>query len=162
MSDDIPANVDELQSLKAAGLEVQNKEDDVRGRKVHDSDGEHIGHVDDLIVDTAERKVRFLRVAQGGFLGIGEKHYLVPVDAVTNVTSDVVTLGSKHDQVSRAPDYDPELASKDRQKYWGGVYDYWGYSPFWSRDYVYPGYPLYGDGLGRPGVPLDRPDIPRD
>jgi hypothetical protein len=36
--------------------------------------------------------VRFLEVGAGGVLGIGEKHFLVPVEAVTKVAEDCVTI----------------------------------------------------------------------
>ncbi len=35
-----------------------------------------------IYVDTGERKVRFLDAGAGGFLGIGEKHFMIPVEAV--------------------------------------------------------------------------------
>lgn len=154
MANQTPVGADQLESLKESNLELQSRADDVRGRKVFDSGNEHIGKVDDLIVDTSERKVRFLRIGQGGFLGIGEKHFLVPVDAITSVSDDGVHLGSQHQQVSGAPDYDPDLALEDRNSYWGGVYSYWGYPPFWSGGYVYPAYPFYG-APARPGEPRD-------
>ena len=59
-----------------------NPEDDVRGKDVYTIDGKVIGSVEDLYIDRHEREVRFLEVGAGGFLGIGEKHLLVPVEAV--------------------------------------------------------------------------------
>jgi hypothetical protein len=41
--------------------------------------------VEDLYIDRQEREVRFLEVGAGGFLGIGEGRFLVPVEAVTKV-----------------------------------------------------------------------------
>jgi hypothetical protein len=48
--------------------------------------------VSDLYIDRHEREVRFLEVGAGGFLGIGKKNYLVPVEAVTQVTEARVTI----------------------------------------------------------------------
>ena len=59
-----------------------NLEDDLRGKDVYDPEGQRLGSVEDLYVDRKEREVRFLEVGAGGFLGIGEKHFLVPVEAV--------------------------------------------------------------------------------
>jgi hypothetical protein len=36
--------------------------------------------------------MRFLDVGAGGFLGLGEKHFLIPVEAVTGVGEDGVTI----------------------------------------------------------------------
>jgi sporulation protein YlmC with PRC-barrel domain len=60
---------------------------DVRGRKVVDNAGEDIGQVDDLLMDDREDKVRLLRVAAGGFPGLGETKSLIPADAMTTVNS---------------------------------------------------------------------------
>jgi sporulation protein YlmC with PRC-barrel domain len=71
-----------LVNLGDTGLTVADPNADVRGRAVVDHNGEEIGKVDDLLIDDRERRVRFLRVGHGGFLGIGASHFLVPVDAV--------------------------------------------------------------------------------
>src|ERR671917_1157274 len=59
---------------------------------VYDRDGEKIGTVKDLYIDTEDEDVRFLEVGAGGFLGIGEKHFLVPVEAVTEVAEEWVAI----------------------------------------------------------------------
>ena len=69
-----------------------NPEDDVRGKAVYDAQEQRIGSVEDLYIDRHEREVRFLEVGAGGFLGIGEKPLLVPVEAVTQVAEDRVTI----------------------------------------------------------------------
>jgi PRC-barrel domain len=48
--------------------------------------------VSDLYIDRHEREVRFLEVGAGGFLRMGEKHFLVPVEAVVEVADDRVTI----------------------------------------------------------------------
>ena len=69
-----------------------NPEDDLRGKDVYDAQGQRIGSVEDLYIDRKEREVRFLEVGAGGFLGIGQKRFLVPVEAVTQVTQHRVTI----------------------------------------------------------------------
>jgi sporulation protein YlmC with PRC-barrel domain len=69
-----------------------NPEDDVRGKDVYDPEGQRIGGVEDLYIDPQEREVRFLEIGFGGFLGMGEKPILVPVEAVTRVTENRVTI----------------------------------------------------------------------
>ncbi|MBG6218752.1 sporulation protein YlmC with PRC-barrel domain [Arthrobacter sp. CAN_A6] len=114
---------------------------DVRGRDVKDKNGEDLGKVDDLMIDDREHKVRFLRVASGGFLGLGEKQSLIPVDAITAVTADVVTISQDRGHVAGAPVYDPDLV--EDSAYYEDVYGYYGYTPFWGIGYAYPGYPYY-------------------
>jgi sporulation protein YlmC with PRC-barrel domain len=69
-----------------------NPEDDLRGKAVYDAQEQRIGSVEDLYIDRHEREVRFLEVGAGGFLGIGEKPLLVPVEAITQVAEDRVTI----------------------------------------------------------------------
>jgi sporulation protein YlmC with PRC-barrel domain len=69
-----------------------NPEDDLRGKAVYDAEGQRIGGLEDLYIDRHEREVRFLEVGAGGFLGIGEKRFLVPVEAVVEVAEDRVTI----------------------------------------------------------------------
>lgn len=115
---------------------------DVRGRSVLDKAGEDIGHVDDLLVDDREHKVRFLRVAAGGFLGLGEAKFLIPVDAITKVEDKAVHVDRTRDHVARGPRYDPTLMD---EPYLNSVYGYYGYGPWWGAGYLYPMFPYYRD-----------------
>ncbi len=128
-----------IYKLSESTLTVADPAEDVRGRKILDKTGEEIGTVDDLLLDDRENKVRFLQVAHGGFLGIGEDHFLVPVDAVTRIDADHVHIDRERGALTDAPGYRPELA--EAPAYYGDVYGYWGYGPYWAPGYVYPAYP---------------------
>ncbi len=88
-----------------------NPEDDLRGKDVYTIDGKVIGSVEDLYIDRKEREVRFLEVGAGGFLGIGEKHLLVPVEAVTEVAAGRVTIEPGRTQKVEGPSpFDTKVA----------------------------------------------------
>jgi hypothetical protein len=57
-----------------------------------------MGSVEDFYVDTVEREVRFLDVGTGGLLGLGEKRFLIPVEAV-KIYEDGVTVDQSHEKV---------------------------------------------------------------
>ena len=80
-----------------------NPEDDLRGKAVYTIDGKVIGSVEDLYIDRQEREVRFLEVGAGGLLGIGKKRFLVPVEAVTEVTAGRVTIEPGRTQKVEGP-----------------------------------------------------------
>ena len=82
----------ELIRLGDSDFVSANPEDDLRGKDVYDAEGQRIGSVGDLYIDRQEREVRFLEVGAGGFLGMGEKNFLVPVEAVVEVADDRVTI----------------------------------------------------------------------
>lgn len=120
---------------------VADPEADVRGRTAVDQDGAEIGTVEDLLVDEHEDRVRFLRIGSGGFLGLGRDRFLVPVDAVAVVGSDLVMVGRRRSRLGDMPPYDPELT--DEREYYDRLYTWWGYPPYWTPGYAYPPFP-YG------------------
>lgn len=126
----------ELVLLSDSGLTVATEGQDIRGRDVKDSAGEDLGKVDDLLIDGTTNTVRFLVVASGGFLGLGEQKSFIPVDALTAITDDDVTIGQTREHVAGAPAYDPALIN-DRD-YGAGVFSYWGYDPYWAPGYQPP------------------------
>ena len=89
-----------LVRLSESGLALEDLTQDVRGLDVHDEDGERIGTVQDLYADAEERKVRFLDVGAGGFMGLGVKHFLVPVEAVGEVREDAVVVDQSRQKVA--------------------------------------------------------------
>ncbi|MQM26876.1 PRC-barrel domain-containing protein [Glycomyces albidus] len=135
---------DELTTLVRLGdsdLTVANEAEDVRGHKVIDRSGEETGTVDGLLIDESERKARFLEIGSGGFLGMGKKQVLVPVDAVTRVDDDNVYIDKDRQLVASGPEYDPELMPEPDRPYFENLYGYYGYAPHWGAGYVYPRYP---------------------
>ena len=88
-----------------------NPEDDVRGKDVYDAEGQRIGSVGDLYIERKEREVRFLEVGAGGFLRMGEKHFLVPVEAVVEVADDRVTIEpDRTERVAGPSPFDTKVA----------------------------------------------------
>jgi PRC-barrel domain len=75
---------------------------DLRQRGVFDSGSSLIGHVENIYVDD-EGTFRFVDVAMGGFLGIGKKHHLVPVEAIAEEEPGSITLRVDQQTVQSAP-----------------------------------------------------------
>ncbi len=139
-------------SMNDAELTPRDPAEDIRGRTVVDVTGKHIGRVEDLMLDDEESKVRFLQVGAGGFLGLGERKFLIPVDAISGIDEDNVHVDRSREHIVAAPAYDPALVHDDSLDLWESAYAYYGYAPFWAEEYLYPGYPFYG------GLPPERPD----
>lgn len=129
-----------LVRLSDTDLTVADRDEDIRGRNVLDMAGEALGEVDDLLIDEREHKVRFLQVSSGGFLGLGARKFLIPVDAIMRITEDAVYISQSRERVASAPNYDPTLVD---ERYLGEVYGYYGYPPYWGPGYRYPPYPYY-------------------
>jgi sporulation protein YlmC with PRC-barrel domain len=142
-------------SMNDTDLTPADPAEDVRGRTVVDVNGDDIGDIEDLMLDQDESKVRFLQVGAGGFLGIGERKFLIPVDAITSIDEDHVYIDRSRESIIAGPDYDPTLVRDDTNDIWANTYTYYGFAPYWAPGYVYPAYPFYGTvAPGRPDAPV--------
>src|SRR5215204_6521368 len=85
-----------LTKLSQSDLSLEEPWQDIRDLEVHDVAGEQIGSVADLYVDRETRLASYLDVSAGGFLGVGKKHFLVPVEEVSrDVGEERVTTWAK-------------------------------------------------------------------
>ena len=114
-----------LVKLRQSDFVLASPEQDIRGKDVYDADGEQIGSVDDLYIDGQERRVRFLKVSAGGFLRVGEKHFLVPVEAVKEAGEARITLVSGNEEVVESPPFDTRVVPPATENQ-GDAYDYYG------------------------------------
>ena len=135
-----------LVRLSDTDLTLADRAEDIRGRTALDMAGEELGEIDDLLIDEREQKVRFLEVKSGGFLGLGATKFLLPVDAITRITDDAVSINQSRERVAGAPTYDPTLVD---ERYVSDVYSHYGYPPYWGPDYRYPAYPYYSSSSRR-------------
>ena len=102
--------------IKLSELDVPLEEpwQDTRGLDVYDITDEQIGSVEDLYVDRETRQARFMVVSAGGFLGVGKKHLLIPVEEVSrDVGEDQVTITEPRDKVLNSPEFDPDTGVPD-------------------------------------------------
>ncbi len=129
-----------LHKLGDTDLVLADLRQDIRGRSVIDQDGKPVGHVRMLFIDAAERKVQMIGIAGGGFLGVGDQHFLLPVTAVTKVDEKVVHVNETAARIKNSPAYDPKLETVFEPSYWGPYYGYYGRSRYWDNNYHYPNY----------------------
>jgi sporulation protein YlmC with PRC-barrel domain len=115
-----------LVKLSDTDFRLEEPWQDIRGLEVYDMAGEQIGSVEDLYVEREARLPRFLDVVAGGFLGIGQKHFLLPVEGVSrDVGEDRVTVTQNQDKVLGAPEFDPDVVpNPDLQR---AIYAYYGH-----------------------------------
>ncbi len=98
-----PAGQSKLVKLSDSEFRFEDPALDIRGLDVFNHNGKQVGSVEDLYIDPEERKVRFLDVAAGGFLGLGEKRFLIPVEAIVRIYEDGITVNQGRDKVSESP-----------------------------------------------------------
>ena len=82
--------------------ELEEYWQDIRGHKVLDKNGDEIGTVEDLYIYEDASAVHILKVA------IDEGHFLIPIDAVTNVSDEGVEVEQPKDMIVGSPEFDSE------------------------------------------------------
>ncbi len=90
-----------------------------RGRKVLDIDGDEVGTLEELYVYEDVPAVHLLEVAGAS------RRFLIPVDAVTAVGEDGVSIEQSKDAVLGSPEFGPKDAPGPEASC--AVYDYYGY-----------------------------------
>jgi len=115
-----------LTKLSEVDLPLEESWQDIRGLDVYDITDEQIGSVEDLYVDREARQPRFLVVSAGGFLGIGKKQFLIPVEEVSrDMDEERVTVTVPRDKVVNSPEFDPDVVPNlDLQR---AIHAYYGH-----------------------------------
>src|SRR5690625_7035975 len=50
----------------------------INGTNVENEEGQNLGHIKDLMIDTTTGEIKYAVLSFGGFLGIGDKYFAVP------------------------------------------------------------------------------------
>ena len=116
-----------LVNLNDTDLHLEEPWQDLRGLDVYDTNDDQIGSVEDVYVDREQRQARLLDVSAGGMLGIGKKHFLVPVEEVKrDVNEERITVEHPKEKVMESPEFDPDNGLKlNLQR---AIYAYYGHS----------------------------------
>jgi len=108
------------------------------GDKVVNTEGEQLGNIKDLMVDLEDAQIAYAVLSFGGFLGLGDKLFAIPLEALTfNAEEHTVILDVDKDVLKHAPGFDKDHWP-DNAQYEAGwlldIYEYYGYSPYWMPD----------------------------
>lgn len=112
--DKTPRRLFKMSELK--DFEISPNDPDVRGWTLIGLDGERIGEVDELIVDTEAEKVRYLAVEVDKDVARGKNHHiLVPIGAARLHKNDdnVLVEGLSRYSVSNYPMFDGETITPE-------------------------------------------------
>ena len=55
----------------------------ILGAKVINTDQEDLGKIEDLVIDARNSRVAYAILSFGGVLGLGDKHFAIPWEALT-------------------------------------------------------------------------------
>lgn len=102
--------------------------DKVQGTEVYDPSGNHLGEVENVMIDKVEGKVAYAVVSFGGFLGIGERYHPLPWRTLSYDTAmGGYVTNLTRDQLERAPHYAADEAPwSSNANYGRQVTEYYG------------------------------------
>src|SRR5918994_1615109 len=99
---------------------------EMRQKSVLDAGARFVGTVANLYIDEEGRQLRFVDVLTSEFLGLERKHYLVPVEAVSEEDPGSITLGVDQEAVESAPPFpDPHVGPDE--EYQHTIREHYGY-----------------------------------
>lgn len=82
----------------------------VIGADVENANGEDIGEIKDMVVDTQSERVRYVVLSHGGILGIGDKLFAYPMSMVksTRGDDDKYVMNVDKERLENAPGFDKD------------------------------------------------------
>jgi len=119
--------------MKVARVMSANK---IIGGNVQNRQGEDLGEIKNLMIDLESGRVAYAVLTFGGFLGMGEKLYPIPWDALTlKPDKQVFVFDVNKETLENAESFNtneqkwPNMADKR----WGKkVHSHYGIQPYWE------------------------------
>ena len=110
----------------------------IMGHKVVNTAGEQLGSIKELMIDLDGGLIAYAVLSFGGILGMGDKLFAIPWEALTiDEENRTLILDVDKAVLENAPGFDKDNWP-DNAKYEAGwllgVYEYYGYSPYWMPD----------------------------
>ncbi len=103
------------------------------GDGVVNPQGEDLGKVEEIMLDISSGRVAYAVLSFGGFLGIGDKLFAIPWEAMTLDTNrHVFVLNVDKETLQKAPGFDKKNWPQfDDTDWMTSIYEYYGYEPYW-------------------------------
>src|SRR5919109_872644 len=107
------------------------------GADVENTQGEKLGDIKDVVFDPETGRVRYAVLGFGGFLGLGEKYFAVPWEALTSKAGEKgdFILNVDKEKLKNAPGFDKNNWPNMADRSWAEqVYAYYGVRPYWEQE----------------------------
>ena len=104
------------------------------GDQVQNSAGEDLGKVDEIMIDIPAGKVAYAVLSFGGFLGMGNKLFAVPWNALKlDEDKKHFILDVDKKKLENAPGFDKDNWPDMADTSWGTrIFSYYGAEPYWE------------------------------
>ena len=107
----------------------------IAGDTVKNAAGEDLGKLDELMVDIPSGKIAYAVLSFGGVLGIGNKLFAVPWNALTvDEDEKCLILNADKKTLENAPGFDKDNWPDMADTTWGSeVSRFYGVTPYWEE-----------------------------
>lgn len=79
------------------------------GDSVKNTKGEDLGKIEELMIDTTDGEVNYAVISFGGFLGMGDKLFAVPLEQMSlNTEKKCLILDVPKEKLEKAPGFDKD------------------------------------------------------
>ena len=104
------------------------------GCKVENTRDENLGKIEDLMLDLREGRVAYAVLSFGGFLGMGDKLFPVPMEALRFHADDrKCVLDVDKEKLKNAPGYTRDQLPDATDRGWTSqIFSHYGYRPYWE------------------------------
>ena len=106
------------------------------GDRVQNAAGEDLGKVKELMIDVPSTRVAYAVLSFGGVLGVGDKLFAVPFEALTlDEDEKQFILNVDKTTLENAPGFDKDSWPDMADQTWGSqIYQHYGLRPYWEED----------------------------
>src|SRR5476651_740958 len=111
----------------------------VVGCKIENPKGESLGKVESLMVDLSDGRILYAVLSFGGFLGMGDKLFPIPLSSFSFRTDregrlERCILNVDKDTLKNAPGYERDkLPDSADRTFASKVYTHYGVTPYWEE-----------------------------
>lgn len=107
----------------------------ILGAKVINAQREDLGTIEDIVLDARDNRIAYAILSFGGFLGLGDKHFAIPWEALSfDLQEKVALLNIDKDRLGNAPGFEKENWPDMADPSWGSqIYRHYGYEPYWEK-----------------------------
>lgn len=109
----------------------------LEGDKVVNSQGENLGEITDIMLDVPNGRIAYAVLSFGGFLGLGDKLFAVPWNALTlDADNKCFVLNVDKEVLKTAPGFDKDNWPAMADQSWATqVHSHYGTRPYWEDYY---------------------------
>ena len=116
--------------LEKAGIASSHQ---LVGQKVVNTQGEYLGTIEDLMIDTEEGRIAYAVLSFGGFMGLGNKLFAYPWSALFIQGNEPhVVLDVTKEALEAAPGFPKDKWPDMNDRVWGeSIHSYYKTDPYW-------------------------------